>query len=86
MFTTLKQIFVLTSIVYGAMASERSLIQFNDMINFQFSFDFWDFDSLQFNNYGCWCGTGGRGDPLDAIDECCRVHDKYGHSVRILWP
>ncbi|MBN3311811.1 PA21B Phospholipase, partial [Atractosteus spatula] len=30
---------------------------------------------LDYNQYGCWCGFGGTGTPLDQVDSCCYTHD-----------
>ena len=31
---------------------------------------------LDFCGYGKWCGAGGSGTPVDAIDNCCKIHDE----------
>ena len=49
----------------------RSLLQMYQQLDCQQG----DCEPLNYVGYGCYCGTGGGGRPVDGIDNCCRQHD-----------
>lgn len=51
------------SFFVGLLSRKRGLIGFFVMIKCKASRNPFDF-----NNYGCWCGLGGKGKPLDEVD------------------
>ncbi|KAJ7337922.1 Phospholipase A2, major isoenzyme [Desmophyllum pertusum] len=57
--------------------TERNLIQFHSMITCTTSLS-----SSYYIDYGCYCGYGGKGTPVDDTDRCCKVHDECYESIQ----
>ncbi|KAK6476378.1 phospholipase A2-like isoform X1 [Huso huso] len=49
----------------------RALWQFGNVIKCAVSTN----NPFKYNDYGCWCGFGGSGTPVDQVDSCCKAHD-----------
>ncbi|XP_033101468.1 phospholipase A2-like [Anneissia japonica] len=70
---------VLIFLTLVAVAS-ANVGQFGDMIHCQTDRSFitsW----LDYDGYGCYCGLGGTGKPIDDTDQCCLIHDNCYDSV-----
>ncbi|KAM9858182.1 phospholipase A2-like [Aulostomus maculatus] len=63
---------LLTACMVGAARLPKALWQFAETIQCAQP----GVKPLDYNDYGCWCGFGGKGTPLDAVDTCCHAHDK----------
>ncbi|XP_031552199.1 acidic phospholipase A2 natratoxin-like [Actinia tenebrosa] len=64
--------------------ARRSLYEFYQMIKCETGRDWQDY-----NLYGCFCGKGGKGTPVDALDQCCFDHDEcYDRAAATVctWP
>nr|XP_058946395.1 phospholipase A2 A2-actitoxin-Cgg2a-like [Pocillopora verrucosa] len=51
--------------------TKRNVINFGILV-----YKFTERNPKDFIGYGCWCGIGGEGKPVDDLDGCCKAHDK----------
>ncbi|OWF56176.1 basic phospholipase A2 caudoxin-like [Mizuhopecten yessoensis] len=65
----------------GAPREKRDLLQLVELLN-----EMTNMSGLAFNNYGCYCGWGGNGAPVDAVDRCCMLHDHCYGVVEACYP
>ncbi|XP_070543250.1 basic phospholipase A2 caudoxin-like [Ptychodera flava] len=54
--------------------STQNVAQFGSMISCATGKGYLE-ATLAYNGYGCYCGLGGEGTPLDDTDQCCFYHD-----------
>ncbi|XP_018428583.1 PREDICTED: phospholipase A2, minor isoenzyme-like [Nanorana parkeri] len=68
--------------IVSARRQTRNLLQFRKIIKCTIP----DSKPLDdYNGYGCYCGFGGSGTPVDSLDACCKVHDNcYSDSRSVV--
>ncbi|XP_074966732.1 phospholipase A2 isoform X2 [Phalacrocorax aristotelis] len=78
---SLALLFLLSVGAASAADSSRAMWGFRSMIKCTIPNSY---PLLQFADYGCYCGFGGSGTPVDELDRCCEVHDHcYAQAKRL---
>jgi len=66
---------------YTKVRTRRDLIGLGNMIGSVTGKGLWSV-ATTYNGYGCFCGIGGHGKPVDEVDRCCMVHDRCFTSAQ----
>ncbi|XP_035689384.1 acidic phospholipase A2 E-like [Branchiostoma floridae] len=70
-----------SAIKYSTDRENRGLWQFGSMISCATQRS-----PLDYTDYGCFCGYGGGGTPMDGVDRCCQMHDScYDMVMKKCW-
>ncbi|XP_062268392.1 phospholipase A2-like [Platichthys flesus] len=90
--TTLRTLFLLAAGLSVAWCGPRAPIQRRALNQFRKGIQCLVPDSspiIDYADYGCYCGKGGSGTPVDELDRCCQVHDQcYDDAMQhdACWP
>ncbi|KFO70357.1 Phospholipase A2, major isoenzyme, partial [Cuculus canorus] len=78
---SLALLFLLSVGVAGNAVSPRAVWELRSMIKCTMPESY---PLLDFADYGCYCGLGGSGTPVDELDRCCQAHDEcYSQAEKL---